>query len=152
MRKISIKDVLKINRPVLGDRIPLAFWRILRLIAMPRVLGKKTEAFNKKVGNEIGKIFAVKTPEEIVTAITTSQIGICNPLEKKKGMYAIEFKECFTCSGITPPIGKPICDLEAAIIEGAFKKIGVKVKKVQETKCMGGLGDDVCRIEVETEK
>ena len=147
-REISISDTLKIKRPVLGDNLPIAFWRLLRLIAIPKVFNKDTSKINRKIGIELGRVLAVKNPEDILDAIINAQIGVPNPLEKKDGNYAIEFTECVTCSGITPPVGEAICDLEVGIIEGAFEKIGMHVADAQETKCIGGLGDKVCRIEV----
>ena len=115
---------------------------------MPKVFGGKTEEWDRKLGMEMGSLLAVESPEDIIKAIADAQIGICGPLENKGKFYAIELTECFTCSGIEPPVGKPICDFEAAIIEGAFRKIGMAAESVKETKCIGGLGDEVCRIEV----
>lgn len=148
MRELTIDDALKIKRPALGDTIPLSLWRILRLVVMPKVFGKDAGQWDRKLGLEFGALLDVEAPDDIIKAINDTQIGLCNPLEQKGGFYAIEFTECFTCSGIEPPVGKPICDFEAAIIEGCFLKMGMKVESVRETKCMGGLGDEVCRIEV----
>ena len=148
MYKISVKQATMVKRPVLGETIPISLWRLLRLVAMPKAFGNKAEELDRQLGLEMAKLLNVKKPEDIIQAINDTQIGICNPLEQKKGFYAIEFTECFTCSGITPAIGQAICDFEVAIIEGAFLKLGEKVKEIKETKCMGGLGDKVCRIEV----
>jgi len=152
MKEISVKQLLMIQRPTLGDHIPISFWRLIRLIAMPRALGDKTTEINRNIGLEMGKLLNVKKPEDIIDAINNSQIGLCNPLEKKAGFYAIEFKECLTCSGIKPTLGRAICDFEVAIIEGAMNKLKVKITEIKETKCIGGLGDNVCRIEIKTKK
>jgi predicted hydrocarbon binding protein len=150
MKSISPKDAMKVSRPVLGDTIPISLWRLLRLVAMPKVFGMETAEIDEKLGKEIGKLLSINKPEDIIDAIDNAQIGICNPMEKGENFYAIEFTECFTCSGITPAVGEPICDFEVAIIEGAFEKLGIKVKEAKETKCIGGLGDKVCRVEVKT--
>ncbi|MEK7494213.1 MAG: V4R domain-containing protein, partial [Patescibacteria group bacterium] len=56
--------------------------------------------------------------------------------------------ECLTCDGISPPIGRAICQLEAGIVAGALETIYPGRKALgEETKCIGGLGDDVCLIE-----
>ena len=148
MKSITQKQALMVKRPVLGENIPISLWRLLRLVAMPRAFGKDAADIDRRMGLEMGKLLNVKKPEDIIDAINNSQIGICNPLEKKKNFYAVEFTECFTCSGIEPKVGEVICDFEVAIIEGALNKIGIKIKQITETKCMGGLGDNVCRIEV----
>ena len=148
MKDIAVQDALKVSRPVLGENIPISLWRLLRLVAMPKAFGKDAKMLDRKLGLEMGKLLNVKEPGDIITAINNAQIGICNPLEAGPGFYAVEFTECFTCSGITPAVGEAICDFEVAIIEGAFEKIGIKCKELKETKCMGGLGDNVCRIEV----
>jgi len=146
------KDLMNVNRPVLGDKIPISLWRLLRLVAMPKAFGEKTTELDYKLGYEMGNLLSVKKPKDLVKAINDAQIGICNPLEHKDQNFAIEFTECFTCSGIYPPVGKAICDFEVALVVGAFEKMGYKVKKSAETKCMGGLGDDVCRVEIEIQK
>ena len=148
MKQISVKQAMMVNRPVLGDSIPVSLWRLLRLVAMPKAFGEKFKEVEWKLGLEMGALLNVKKPEDIIDAINSAQIGICNPLEKKKGFYAIEFTECFTCSGIKPAIGTAICGFEVALISGAFQKMGKKIINIAETKCMGGLGDNVCRIEV----
>ena len=148
MKEISVKQALMVRRPVLGDTIPISLWRLLRLVAMPRAFGKQAAKLDRKLGIEVGKLLSVKEPEDIIDAINNAQIGICNPIEKGPGFYAIEFTECFTCSGIEPAIGEAICDFEVAIIEGALTKIGVNIESIKETKCMGGLGDPVCRVDV----
>ena len=150
IKPISAEDALKVKRPVLGENIPIALWRLLRLVAMPKAFGKDAEVLTRKLGLEMGALLNVKKPEDIIDAINNAQIGICNPLEKEKGFYAIEFTECFTCSGIKPAIGRAICDFEVALIEGAFQKMKMNVSAIEETKCMGGLGDQVCRVEVQT--
>jgi predicted hydrocarbon binding protein len=148
IRKPSVDEALQVLRPVLGDKIPVTFWRILRVIAMPEVFGENTFDINRAIGMEMSKTLNVKVPEDIVKEIRRLRIGVCHPLEKTDDSYAIEFTECLTCSGITPAVGAAMCDLEAGIVEGAFKELGINVEKAQETKCIGGLGDDVCRIEV----
>lgn len=150
MKPLEAEQVMKVNRPVLGDKIPLSLWRLLRLVAMPKAFGEKTAEMDYKLGYEMGKLLAVKKPEDVVDAINNAQIGICNPLEVKDNFVALEFTECFTCSGISPAVGKPICDFEVALAVGAVEKLGMKVLEAKETKCMGGLGDDVCRVELRT--
>lgn len=97
----------------------------------------------------MGKLLNVKKPTDIIDAINNARIGICNPLEKNGNTFSIEFTECFTCSGIEPIVGKAICGFEVAMLEGAFIKMGYKISKAKETKCMGGLGDTVCRVEID---
>ena len=150
MEPIPAEQAMKVNSPVLGDNIPLSLWRLLRLVVMPKAFGEQTAEMDYKLGYEMGKLLAVQKPQDIIEAINNAQIGICNPIEQKENFIAVEFTECFTCSGISPAIGRAICDFEVAIVVGALEKIGIQVDDAKETKCMGGLGDDVCRVEVRT--
>jgi predicted hydrocarbon binding protein len=120
------------------------------MVAMPEVFGKDAAKINRQIGVEAGKVLTMAVPEDIVKEIRRLRIGVCRPLETTENSYAVEFTECLTCSGITPPLGAAICDLEMGIVEGAFRKIGINIESIEETKCIGGLGDDVCRIEVKT--
>src|SRR3989344_8598014 len=147
MKAISVNQALRIDRPTLGKTIPLSLWRLLRLVAMPRAMGEDAVELDRKIGLEFGYLLKIEKHEDISNAINRAKIGVCKPMEKNKNTYALEFTECFTCSGINPIVGEPICNFEAAIVEAALKRLGETIIEVKETKCSCGLGDKVCRIE-----
>jgi len=152
MKDVPVADAVKILRQNLGDAMPLSYWRLVRLVAISRAFGNSSDDVLDKLGKEIGKLLAVKTAEDIVVALEDAQVGIGNPLEVRTGFYAFEFKECCTCAGVDPLVGQPMCDMELAMIQGALEKIGIDVVGAKETKCIGGLGDPVCRFEFDVKE
>jgi predicted hydrocarbon binding protein len=148
-RQLTIEDVSKVRRPKLGPNYPVSFWRLVSLIAMPEVLGAQSPEIAYKLGYKIGEKVGIKSGQEIADVILGSGIGVTNPIEEREDFYAVEFSECFTCSGITPPAGIPLCHFEVGFVAGAVEKgLKKKIITIAETKCIGGLGHDVCRVEV----
>ena len=144
--KLTLKEINKPIRPKIGGDISVVPWRIIRLIAINKYMGRAADETAYIFGKEIGKALPVKTPKEFLKIVKDLKIGNPKIVDQSDKQIVIDVFECATCSGI-PNIGKAVCQFEAGVIGGALEKILRKKTNVLETKCWG-LGDKVCRFEV----
>jgi len=146
-KDLSIADLLP-NRPTVGNDTSVVLWRLVRLVGMYDILGEETETISYFTGKKIGRMLEAKDAGELCRKLTDMKIGTLTVSTDVPGLVQVSIKECLTCSGITPPLGRPICQLEVGIVAGALERMYAD-KKVSgiETKCIGGLGDDVCLVE-----
>ncbi|MBI5912972.1 DUF2507 domain-containing protein [Candidatus Azambacteria bacterium] len=136
------------RRPTMGPDVPVVLWRVLRLVSLHDILGDETPAIAYLMGKRLGAMLGAKTIEELHEQLTRMKIGRLDLSVNTPDAVHLAIGECLTCDGITPPIGRAICQLEAGVIAGALETIYPGRKAAgEETKCIGGLGDDVCLIE-----
>lgn len=136
------------RRPTMGPDVPVVVWRLLRLVSLHNVLGNETAALAYLMGKRLGTVLGVKSIEELHEQLTRLKIGKLDFSVNTPDVVHLAVAECLTCDGITPPIGRAICQLETGIIAGALETIYPGRKATgEETKCIGGLGDDVCLFE-----
>ena len=144
---LNIED-LKSDRPTVGDEMPVLLWRLVRIAGMHQILGEETPTAIYFIGKRIGKLLEVHSIEELQKTLTELKVGKLKILSDTPNFFQIAIGECVTCSGIHPPLGKAICQLETGIVAGALEHIYQDKKVIgEETKCIGGLGDEVCQIE-----
>jgi predicted hydrocarbon binding protein len=136
------------KRPVVGDNVPVVLWRLIRLVGMHNILKEETSTITYLLGKQIGKMLDVKSVDDLKNELIALKIGLIDIRLNTATSVHISIGECLTCAGITPPLGRPICQLEVGIVAGALEKIypGKKVSGI-ETECIGGLGDVVCLAE-----
>jgi predicted hydrocarbon binding protein len=141
-------EQLQPKRPKTGNDVSVVLWRLIRLVGMHNILKEETPIVSYLVGKQIGRMFKPANVAELKQKLIDMKVGVIEVTKETDSSVHIAFGECLTCAGITPPLGKAICQLEAGLVAGALENIypGRKVSGV-ETKCMGGLGDDVCLIE-----
>ena len=146
-KKLNINDLLP-ERPTIGDEVSVVLWRLVRIVGLYHLLGEDAPETAYFIGKDIGQALGIKSAPELLKKMTELKIGKMNFIVNTPETVHISISECATCSGIKPPLGKPICQLEAGIIAGALETIYPGKKSVgRETKCIGGLGDEFCRIE-----
>lgn len=144
---LDISNLLP-RRPTTGPDVPVVLWRLLRVVSLHKILGDETPTIAYFLGKNIGNMLAVKTPEDIHRQLTALKIGKLNFSVSSPNIAHLAIAECMTCDGITPPLGRPICQLEAGIVAGALENLYPDKKIIgDEIKCIGGLGDEVCLIE-----
>lgn len=144
---LNIED-LKPNRPTVGDEMPVLLWRLVRIAGMHQVLGDETPTAVYFIGKIIGKLLEVHSIEELQKKLAELKVGKLKILSDTPELFQIAISECVTCAGIHPPLGNPICQLETGIVAGALEHIHQDKKVIgKETKCIGGLEDEVCQIE-----
>lgn len=136
------------NRPTVGNDMSVVLWRLVRLVGMYDLLGEETETVAYFTGKKIGGMLEAESMDALCKKLADMKIGTLAVSADTPDFVRVSIKECLTCSGITPPLGKPVCHLEAGIVAGALEHLyaGKKVSGT-ETKCIGGLGDDECLME-----
>ncbi|MEK7549007.1 MAG: V4R domain-containing protein [Patescibacteria group bacterium] len=145
--ELSVNDLLP-ERPETGDEVPVILWRLIRIIGFHQLLKEDVSETSYFIGKNIGQMLGIKNTDELLKKLIELKIGKINFVINSPEAVHVNISECVTCSGIKPPLGKPICQLEAGIIAGALETIYPGKKSVgKETKCIGGLGDEFCRIE-----
>lgn len=136
------------RRPTMGPDVPVVLWRLIRLVSLNDILQDEAPAVTYLMGKRLGAMLGVKTIEELHEQLTRLKVGKLDFSVNTPDAVHLAIGECVTCDGITPPIGRAICQLEAGIVAGALETIYPGRKALgEETKCIGGLGDDVCLIE-----
>ena len=122
-------------RPTMGDDFPVLLWRLIRMVGLPKILGEDASVAVYLVGKDIGKMLKIKNIEELADKLTQLKIGKIILSSKTKDYLLVEIGECLTCSGITPIVGRPVCQLETGIITGALESLYPDKKIIgEETK------------------
>jgi hypothetical protein len=136
------------KRPTVGNDMPVVLWRLVRVVGMHQILGEDAPETTYFVGKNIGKMLMAKSIEDLHKKLTDLKIGKLNfPVNTSESVH-MSIDECVTCAGITPPLGRAICQLETGIVAGALETIYPGKKATgEETKCIGGLGDGFCLVE-----
>ncbi|SMB92770.1 Transcriptional regulator containing PAS, AAA-type ATPase, and DNA-binding Fis domains [Thermanaeromonas toyohensis ToBE] len=98
-----------------------------------------------QAGYSIGSQLPVNGLEEIPAKISALGIGDLKLQSVKDDKITIKWYECLTCSHL-PPVGQPLCYLEAGLLAGALNKFLKKKVEVEETKCWG-TGERYCQME-----
>lgn len=144
---LKIEDLLP-NRPTVGNDISVVLWRLVRVVGFYDILGEEAGHVSYFTGKKIGKMLGAKNIDELYRQLTDLKIGKLDFSVSGSNLVQMAIEECLTCAGISPELGKPICQLEAGIVAGALENIyeGKKVS-ANETKCIGGLKDSVCLVE-----
>lgn len=147
-KKLSVAEVSQIARPTLGAEMPVALFRVLRLIAMEDLLGRSAASLLYNAGEKIGLTLDVHTPADLVELVRALKIGEAEIVTATAEQIIVDVHECVTCAGLTP-VGYPLCHFEAGLVAGGVQTILGGNLFVKETRCIGGLGDPVCRMEAQ---
>ena len=145
VRKIKMEDVFEVERPTLGDSVPITIFRLIRLIALPKLIGDKSDEQMYEAGKEIGVAIAkdLSSAEELLETVKVLKIGVAKVLESTEDKVVVQVDECVSCAGI-PNVGKFICNFEGGVIVGALEKILNKnIFVTKQTKCWAN-GDETC--------
>lgn len=142
MEIFTFEDLKKIDRPSLGNMIPLELFRTVRLIGMYQGLPMNGKNTTIAVGRKIGQSLPVHTIEEALQIFKELKIGIPTIVHSTENEFHIKIEDCF-CKGLPIHEGNMTCDLEGAILEGALTQIFNKKVIVREVKCNVN-GDEHC--------
>ena len=142
MEIFTYEDLKKIDRPTLGNMIPLELFRTIRLIGMYQGLPMNGKNTTMAVGRKIGQSLPVQTIEDALQIFKDLKIGIPTIINATENEIHIKIEDCF-CKGLPIHEGNMTCDLEGAILEGAFSLIYDKKVIVREVKCNVN-GDEHC--------
>ena len=132
-----------VNRPELGDSIPVSVFRIFRQFSAhygEDILGEKgvrtvfTHA-GRELGLDIGRQLYTEDLPEYLTRVKKfvydSNIGILKLVENESAddIMVLQLDECVTCSGM-PNIGKKICFFEVGLVAGIVETF-TKKKRIR---------------------
>ena len=141
-KELTIESVFKLQRPTLGDTLPIPVFRLLRIVALPMILGDSAGPMLYTSGKFVGSQLEVKTTEDLVKIVKDFKIGVTKILEQTERKIVVQVDECVSCSGL-PNTGQFVCDFEGGLIAGALEKILGKRVKATEIKCWAN-GDETC--------
>ncbi len=146
MKEYTLEDIRSIERPKLGENVPLALFRILRIIGMRSLLGESSGQTLYAVGKSVGNMLDAKTMEDFRTRIEELKIGIPKAETIDDDHITVRLYECITCAGF-PETGEMFCDLESGIIAGLLEKVSGKRAKSTQTKSWS-VGYRYCEFDV----
>jgi uncharacterized protein len=146
MKEYSIEEVSHIVRPKLGEDIPLALYRILRVIGMRNILGETSGATLYMMGKQVGAMIGAKDLGEFEEKIKELKVGIAEVQVVDEDHVIIKLYECITCAGFVYT-GEMFCDMESGIIAGLLEGVFKKKAKSTQTKSWS-VGYNYCEFEV----
>ena len=139
---LDIPQIFNIDRPSMGDMVPIKLYRAVRLIAFRELMGSQLSSAVLQVAGQMlaGKL-GVSGLTDAINAIEDLGVGKPCVQEQSDERLVLTLEECATCSG-APNIGEPLCYFEAGFLEAALSGNGTQFT-VTETQCWG-LGDKIC--------
>lgn len=147
MQQYTFEDMQQMDRPKLGNMVPLELFRTIRLIGLNQGLPLGGKGTTLTVGRKIGESLPVTNVDELLKLFEGLKIGIPRIIYSDERKINVAVEDCF-CKGLpTLEDEKMICDLEGAILEGALTKIMGRRVSVKEIKC-NATGHEYCEYEV----
>ena len=154
-----IEQISSVNRPKLGEEIPVVIFRAFRLFTefhLDQVVGHKgsislLQHAGRELGKQVGKNLIDKELDTYIERVSNfvydQKIGILIPVNLGNNSMLFRLDECITCAGM-PNIGKRICHFEAGFVGGIVETFLGRRVKVYETKC-NAMGEGTCEVKVE---
>jgi len=153
-----MEKIAHVDRPVLGDKIPVSVFRVFRQFSAlysEDIIGKNGTKIvfrhaGQQLGIDVGKSLLTENLDEYLAAVSQyvkdTGIGILSCNKDKEGVMVFRLDECITCAGM-PSIGRKICHFEVGLVAGAVEAFLGKSVVAHETKCNAN-GDDCCEVTV----
>lgn len=145
-KRLTLEELKKVNRPLLGERVSLLIFRLLRFSGMREILGESTDHALYILGKHIGRRMETSTLGEVINFLKEENLGLPILVKKERRKIVISLKECASCAGI-PVLKRKVCSFEAGLIAGALEMVYGQRTKAKETKCYVN-GDEVCEFEI----
>jgi hypothetical protein len=133
-----MEEISNVARPTLGEDVPLALFRILRILGMRNLLGEASGQALYAMGKKVGNMLEAHTLEEFKKVIQELRIGIGDVQVVEEDHLIIKLYECITCAGF-PFTGEMFCDMESGIMAGLLEKVyGKRAKSTQTASWSAG--------------
>jgi len=138
MKEYTMEEISRVARPKLGEDVPLALFRILRILGMRSLLGEASGQTLYAVGKRVGAMLQADDLEGFKKVIEELRIGIPEVRVVEEDHLIVKLYECITCAGF-PFTGEMFCDMESGIMAGLLEKVyGKRVKSTQTASWSAG--------------
>lgn len=144
---VSIDNALSIDRPEQGADIPVALFRLLRLVVMEDLFGRGAGAPAYLAGKQLGGALKLQNLDQFLELCQGLKIGRVSVKHTEGGGVHVDVHECVTCAGMTP-VGRPLCAFEGGLMAGVLESIHGRHVRAREVTCIGGLGDETCGFDI----
>lgn len=154
-----LNEIANVNRPLLGEEIPLLIFRAFRHYSAnysKDLLGERGanivfQNAGRDLGKELSKLLYHQNIrnyiENIQHFVKDNKIGLLVPVELSEKRIIVALDECITCAGM-PNIGKRICHFEVGFTAGLIEFYLNRKTIAYESKC-GANGEGVCEVTLE---
>ena len=153
----KLEQISAIDRPVLGDAIPLVVFRAFRHFSsdyVEELMGRSAAVVFQNGGRELGKEVGISmmNPDlntylgSVIEWVKESKIGLLRPVEVSDEKIILALDECITCAGMAN-IGKRICHFEVGLVAGVVEAFTGQKVRAHESKC-GANGEGTCEVTV----
>lgn len=147
MELVTVENALKVDREKLGNNVPVALFRLVRLVAFEEILGRGAAGPAYVAGKRLGKALGLPDLAAFLKLCEDLNIGrIKVPKQDADALY-VDVYECVTCAGLSP-VGRKLCSFEGGLIAGVTESIVKKPVTATEVTCIGGLGHETCGFDV----
>jgi predicted hydrocarbon binding protein len=146
VKQYTLEEITTVARPDLGDNVPLALFRILRIIGMRSLLGESSGQTLYIMGKSVGNMLEAQTIDDFTRTIREMKIGIPEIVVVDEDHLVVKLYECITCAGFAYT-GEMFCDMESGIIAGLLEKVYGKRAKSTQTKSWS-TGFQYCEFDV----
>jgi len=103
------------------------------------------KASGKKLAKLLLKEGIVRSLDDLPVVFVAQRIGLLDIVDESLDVMRVNIYECMSCFGMRP-IGTPMCDFEAGVIEGIMEGLYGRNATI-ERNCWG-LGNHFCGFEV----
>ena len=146
MKEYTMEEINRIARPTLGEDVPLALFRILRILGMRSLLGEASGQTLYAMGKKVGNMLEADTLEGFTKVIQELRIGIPDVRVVEEDHLIVKLYECITCAGFAFT-GEMFCDMESGIIAGLLEKVYAKRAKSTQTASWS-VGYNYCEFDI----
>jgi len=148
MDPVTVENALRVERTELGTNVPVALFRLVRLVAFEEILGRGAAGPAYIAGKRLGKALGLPDVSAFLKLCEDLNIGkIKVPKQDDRQLY-VDVYECVTCAGMMP-VGRKLCSFEGGLIAGVMESILKKQVTATEITCIGGLGHKTCGFDVQ---
>jgi uncharacterized protein len=153
----KIEEIAKIDRPQLGDTVPLLVFRAFRHFSsdyVEEIMGRGVSTVFQNGGRELGRevgrnLYSSDLHQylgSVVQWVWECGVGVLKPVELSESNIILALDECITCAGMDN-IGKRICHFEVGLVAGVVETFLQRKVPAEESKC-GANGEGTCEVTV----
>ena len=150
----KLQDLSKVERPIMGEVIPLVVFRAFRHFSsdyVENIMGRGVNVVFMNGGRELGKEIGANLYQDdiheylggVIQWVADAKVGVLEPVELSDSKLVVQLAECITCAGMDSP-GTRTCHFEVGLMAGVVEAFVKSKVPAEQTKC----GPDGCEITV----